>query len=94
MSESRPPERCISWVTMSRYYLNIRTGHDLATDDEGCERSSLEAATDEAIRGVRSILAEEVSHGRLDLRSQIEVTDEAGAVVATVLFADVIDIVR
>lgn len=72
---------------MPRYYFSLCD--DLDCDDpEGLELPDLQAAHEEAIRSIRSIMAEEVGRGRLPLKGRIEVKDEAGAVALYVGFGE------
>jgi hypothetical protein len=82
------------WPRMGRYRFHIRSRDGICHDDEGVEAPSVEAARTEAVRGARSIIADDVTHGRLDLKAQIEVADEAGSTVAVIPFEDVIEITR
>lgn len=74
-----------------RFFFHLRNEVD-CDDPEGMILSDAEAAHDEAIRGARSILAEEVLHGHLPLRDRIEVVDESGEAVMTVPFREAVDI--
>ena len=78
---------------MPRYFLHLVDGERLV-DEDGQELPDLNAAREEAIRNVRSIMADEVGRGRLPLAPVIEVTSEAGQVLLTVLFAEAIRIDR
>lgn len=69
---------------MPLYYLNIRDGSHLIEDPEGSDHSNLEQARDEAIRSARQILAERVLADEVIDGQVFEITDETGAVKATV----------
>jgi hypothetical protein len=77
---------------MPRFYLHIHNSLGFAPDEEGRELADVERARDEAVKGARSLLSEEVSEGQLDLRGRIEVTDEQGKLVSVVKFEDVLRI--
>lgn len=77
---------------MPRYFFNVENGFGFVEDEEGRELPDLEAARAEALKGVRSILAEDVSKGRLDLDGRLDVKDEAGRVVLTISFAEAISL--
>lgn len=77
---------------MGRFHFNIRNGSGDTWDEEGRELSGPQEAEALAVEGARSLLSEEVLTGDLDLRGYVEVTDEAGQVVLTVPFADVLNI--
>ena len=74
---------------MSRYFFQV---HDDvgAADEDGLELPNVEVARWEALRGARSLAAEQVMLGRLNLSHSVEVADETGAVIATVTFRDAI----
>lgn len=78
---------------MSLYYFNVRNGIGLVEDEEGCELASLEQARAEAVRGARSIIADEVLQGKLDLSGSIEVLDEAGELLFALSFGEAVTIV-
>ena len=64
----------------------------VAIDDDGVELPDLEAARREAVRGARSLAAEQVTEGRLILHHRVEAVDEGGNVVASVTFGDVVTV--
>lgn len=72
---------------MPRFFFRLCDDFD-CEDPEGLELPDLHAAHDEAIRSIRSIMAEEVGHGHLPLKGRIEVKDEAGAVALHVAFRE------
>jgi hypothetical protein len=74
---------------MSRYFFHVHDDVE-ASDQDGVELPSIEAAKWEALRGARSLAAEQVLEGRLNLGHSIDVADETGAVVATVTFRDAV----
>jgi hypothetical protein len=76
---------------MPRYFFHIHDNADII-DDDGLELRNIEVANWEALRGARSLAAEQVLLGRLSLNDRIDVSDETGAVIATVTFRDAIAI--
>ena len=70
---------------MPRYFFRLCDDLD-CEDPEGIELPDLHAAHEEAIRSIRSIMAEEVGRGRLPLKGRIEIKDEAGAIALHVGF--------
>ena len=75
---------------MGRFHFNIRNGSGETRDEEGRELADPQEAEALAVEGARSLLSEEVLAGDLDLRGCIEVTDDAGRVIFTVAFKDVL----
>jgi hypothetical protein len=76
---------------MPKYYFRLCDDVD-CEDEEGVELPDTASAIDEAVRGARSIMADQITKGRLSLKPRIEVVDEAGSIAATVAFRDVIDL--
>lgn len=76
---------------MARYYFNIYND-DVTLDEEGAELVDDHAARAYAIKAARSLAAETVSLGHLGLKHRLEIEDEAHTLVATVTFADAVDI--
>ena len=68
----------------------MREDGKFLSDEEGMELPDLATARQYAIFNARSIAAENVSKGRLDLSHHIEIADDRGQAVATVSFADVV----
>jgi hypothetical protein len=64
---------------ISQYFLHLKTADGaLIEDPEGLELPSIEAAREEAVRGLRGILAETIQSGRdLDVRAVV-VADSQG----------------
>jgi hypothetical protein len=75
-----------------QFHLNVFNSIN-AFDEEGIERPSLEVAKAEAIVGARDLVANLIRYGEPVHRThRIEITDEAGSLLHTVLFGDVIDL--
>lgn len=62
---------------MPRYFFHVH-GDVIALDEEGVELPSLAAASLQAIRGARDLVAEQVKHGHFVLSYWIDVVDEQG----------------
>ena len=77
---------------MPLFYFNIHNGNGLTEDEEGRELPDEGAARAEALQGIRSILAEDVRQGRLDLHGRIEVLDAAKRPLFAVTYADAVRI--
>lgn len=77
---------------MSRYFFHIRNGFGDAEDEEGRDLPGLDAVRDEALKGVRSLLSEEVLAGVVDLRGRLDVVDGDGRTVLTMPFAEALTI--
>jgi hypothetical protein len=77
---------------MPHYYFHLRDGIN-AEDPEGMELPDLEAAQLRARAFVLDVAAETVREQRPFVSShRIEVADEAGAIVCTVAFGDVVKV--
>ena len=79
---------------MPRFFLDICNTDIQATDDEGRELPDLDAARAAAIEGIRSILADEILSGAIDLRGEIRIADEFGYRLATVSYSEALQIRR
>ena len=76
---------------MPRYYFHLLNGSP-CIDEEGLELPDLGAAQRAGVEGARSILSDEVIHGKLPLREMIKITNASNEAVATVQFRDVVEI--
>ena len=81
-------------VPMPRYRLHVSNSFGLAEDKEGQALPDLDAARDEAVRGIRSLLADELKSGKVDLRGRVDVVDDADRLLITVPFDEAFAIVR
>jgi hypothetical protein len=69
---------------MSRYYFHLRQGADLYEDAEGVELRDFSAAREEALNGLRSLLAEAMRFS-LDLKTEaLIIADEDGQQLAII----------
>jgi hypothetical protein len=76
-------------AVVPRFFFNSHDGDQTFCDPEGTELADLDAAHHEALMDARWILAEGLRTGRVMLARHSEITDEAGRVLATVRFRDV-----
>ena len=79
---------------MPVYFFHLKDELDDVRDDQGTACESDDAARRTAIKGVRSILAEGVMAGSLDLNGHIEIRDEVGRQVALIEFEEAVEIIR
>ncbi len=77
---------------MPLLWFNLSECGTLIADEEGREVLDLDAAWAIALTAARDIMAAEVKEGRLCLSCRIDITDEAGSIVATVPFSDAVTI--
>ena len=64
-----------------------------ATDLEGIDRPDLDAAKVNAIAGARALVADHIRNGTTIYQShRIEITDDAGLLLHTVRFGDIVDL--
>ena len=77
---------------MPHYRFNIYNGTGLTEDDEGRDLADDDAIRAEALKGIRSILGEDIMTGVLDLGGRIEVLDEAGGLYLTVPFTEAVTV--
>ena len=79
---------------MPRYRLHVINSFGFAEDTEGQMLPDLAAARDEAVRGVRSLLADELMGGEINLAGRVNVVDDGDRVLLTVPFDEAFAIVR
>ncbi len=77
---------------MPRYHFHVYDSFGLVEDEEGRELPSVDAVRREALKGVRSILSDELKQGRLDLRGRVEVKDGDGSIVLTLHFREAVEL--
>ncbi|WP_261322830.1 DUF6894 family protein [Rhizobium leguminosarum] len=75
---------------MPRYYFNIIAGDGFRQDLEGTELPSLEDAKAEAIEDARALMSDAILLGQDISSRRLEICNEAGDVLLTVLFKDAI----
>jgi flagellar biosynthesis GTPase FlhF len=63
---------------MSRYFFHVREGDHLIVDEEGMEFDDNEGARDEALEGLREIIADRIRSHHPANNLQIEVCSEDG----------------
>lgn len=76
---------------MPHYYFHICNGDGFTEDEEGRELADESAARAEAVKGARSIMADELQLGTMNLASFIEVENGAHEHLFTVSFTEVVD---
>ncbi len=74
------------------YRFNLLSDGSPLLDEEGIELPNLETACFRAMRIAREIIAEEAKVGIIPLGWSIEIADDAGTIVATTPFANVVTI--
>jgi hypothetical protein len=80
---------------MTRYFLHLRDGTDLALDEEGADYRDLAALRATMLASARDIISGDVkTAGKIDLRLRIDAEDHAGAVVDSLPFAEAVSVVE
>lgn len=77
---------------MARFFLHLHNGSGFLADEEGRELADLAAARKEAVRSIRSLLAEEVRRGRVDLGGRVEIAGAGGEILASVAFPEAVEV--
>jgi hypothetical protein len=75
---------------VARYYLHIRRNDELIEDEEGFEFLTLNEAQREALRGLRSILADALLSEKEPTADGIRIADGAGRELMVVSMAEVL----
>lgn len=77
---------------MPRFFFHLHDRGHVFTDDDGKECGDVTEASKLAIKSARSIVSADALDGSIDLSGSIEVVDERGTVVLTVLYRDAVAI--
>ncbi|TMJ20275.1 MAG: hypothetical protein E6G92_11155 [Alphaproteobacteria bacterium] len=78
---------------MPHYYFHVHNSIGFVEDEEGRDLPDRDVARQEAIKGIRSILSEDVLGGFIDLAGRIEVVEEgSGDPALTVPFDEAVDV--
>jgi hypothetical protein len=75
---------------MPQYYFHIHNGTGFTRDEEGQELPGPAEAYEAALAGIRSLLADELELGEIDLDGRIEIADSEGRPLRTVSFGDAV----
>jgi hypothetical protein len=75
------------------FYFHLHDRFGAVPDPDARELAGLEVARAEALKGARSIICEDVLHGRVDLTGRIDVHDGAGKLVLSLPFKDAVELV-
>jgi len=76
-----------------RFYFHLFNGRGQVSDEEGQVHADLAAARSQAVREIRSLIAEDVKQGKVDLQGRIEIFGDADEPLGVVLFTDAVDFV-
>jgi hypothetical protein len=76
---------------MPRYYFHVHDAID-TLDEEGLELRSAEQACELAVRAASELAVEDAKRGELEPDHRIEVADEIGSHVSTVMFRDFVEV--
>ncbi|MDB5699314.1 MAG: hypothetical protein JWN69_2118 [Alphaproteobacteria bacterium] len=79
---------------MPLFFFHVYDGVLAALDEEGLELPGLDAARNEAIRGARSILSDDLLRGCVDLSGRIDIVGDDGTTLLTLPFSDAFEIKR
>ena len=77
---------------MPRYFMHVCNGMGFIEDPEGVELPDLPAARENAIAGLRDLMAGEMKAGQLNAASFVEIVDEAGDLLSLVSFQDAVTV--
>jgi hypothetical protein len=76
---------------MARYYFHVHDAID-TLDEEGLELRSNEQARELALRAARELAVQDAERGEFRPDHRIDVADEIGSLVATVMFRDFVEV--
>ena len=77
---------------MPRFFLHVFDGNIFAEDREGLDLPDVAAAREEAVEGLRDMLAGDLRGGHLNTAASIRIEDEGHQLVGTVSFADAVQV--
>jgi hypothetical protein len=77
---------------MPRFYLHLYNSIGAVCDEEGVELATLEAAQDQAVQSVRSIVADEAQRGILNLQGRVEIADANGRVLQVLFYREAFEL--
>lgn len=77
---------------MPRFFLHLHNRLGFVRDEEGMEVPDLDAAKEQAVQSIRSVIGEEVQQGLVDLRGRIEIASESGDVLASAPFIQAVQL--
>jgi hypothetical protein len=78
---------------VTRYFLHLRDGTDVALDEEGLEFDTVASLSAGMIANARDLIKGDIGRGLLDLRLRIDAETENGALVTSLPFTDAIEII-
>lgn len=73
---------------MPHYYFDLHNGHGAVPDDEGSDLADQAAARTMALDSIRSMVAEDVGKGIIDLTGRIEVKDHNHSLLLCVTYLE------
>lgn len=79
---------------MPHYFFDVHNCIGFLPDQEGRELPDLETARSEGLKGARSILAEDVMQGRLDLDGRLEIFGADRKLLVTIPFSEAVEVQR
>jgi hypothetical protein len=77
---------------MSRFYFHVRSGEGIATDDEGTECASVEAAREEALAAARELLADAIKASKDVMADCFIVADANGKELMVLPFSEALPV--
>lgn len=76
---------------MPRFFFHLQEAEQRIQDDVGIELPDVQAALDYAEQAARDILSDEVRQGEVVDQESIQVIDESGALVSSLLVKSVVN---
>ena len=75
---------------MPRFFFHLHDRGNVFQDEDGTECDDVTEASRLALRSARAIVSADALDGSIDLNGRIEIADEQGAVVSTVLYREAV----
>lgn len=76
---------------MSRYFFHLYNDI-IAMDEEGVDLPDRETAHANGIKEAREMMVDTVTDGRINFSHRIDIADESGAIVDSVMFSEAVKV--
>jgi hypothetical protein len=77
---------------MTRFFFDVMDHTGLTPDEDGQELSSFDVAREVAVRGIRSMLQDDLLLGFIDLSGHIDIKGSDQRLLATIQYRDAVNV--
>ena len=82
----------MKWSGVARYFFSLHDRSGDLPDEEGCDLSGTTAMQAYAVTVARSLMADDIRNGHLNLSDYLEVSNDSGEIVHMLPFASAVTI--